>query len=204
MNRERGNITARIMEKIELSEPHSVFFISDFTESDSPETIRKILFQATLEKKLYKVGHGIYVKPKLSRFGEVPVPLEKIALEIAQRDRCNILPSGATAANIIGLSTQVSMNLSFLTTGSTRTIRLGDRRINFRHGAPRNFAAKGQIVPILIQGMKEVGENNLTENDYTAITTFIEKNPDPYIDDDIHIAPVWIQRIIRKLTKNES
>ena len=196
---ERGNIKHYVMRSIDESQPHSIFFISDYAGFGAAETIRKILHEATLSGMLEKAGHGIYIKPKYSRFGKVPVPLEKIAREIADRDRCEILPTGSTAANLIGLSTQVPMNLSYITTGSTRTIKIGDSKISFRHASPRNFAAKGRVVPLLIQGIKEIGEGNISGAEYEAINQFIYRQQDPYLQEDLPLAPAWIQRIIKKL-----
>lgn len=195
----RGNIKNSVLKIIDEAEPHSIFFISDFASLGSPETIRKILYEATLKGTLVKVCHGIYVKPKLSRFGIVPVSLEKIAKEIANRDKSQILPTGNTAANLIGLSPQVPMNLSYITTGSSRTIKIGNRKILFRHASPKNFAAKGHLIPLLVQGMKEVGEDNFTEEEFEAIKRFIHKNSDPYFFEDSLLAPVWIQRILKKM-----
>lgn len=195
---ERGNIKISIMRSIDESQPHSIFFISDYAGLGAAETIRKILYEATLSGVLEKAGHGIYIKPKVSRFGKVPVPLEKIAKEIALRDKCEILPTGSTAANLIGLSTQVPMNLSYITTGSTRTIKIGDRKISFRHASPRNFAAKGRVMPLLIQGIREIGEQNIKGEQYEAISRFIDRMNDPYLQEDLLLAPAWIQRIIKK------
>jgi hypothetical protein len=157
------------------------------------------LHEATISGVLEKAGHGIYIKPKISRFGKVPVPLEKIAREIADRDKCKILPTRSTAANLIGLSTQVPMNLSYITTGSTRTIKIGDRKISFRHASPKNFAAKGRVIPLLIQAIKEIGAKNISVVEYEAIRLFIDKQQDPYLQEDLPLAPAWIQRIIKKL-----
>ena len=196
---ERGKIKHNVMRSINESQPHSIFFISDYADLGSAETIRKILHEATITGILEKAGHGIYIKPKVSRFGKVPVPLEKIAREIADRDKCEILPTGNTAANLIGLSTQVPMNLSYITTGSTRTIKIGDRKISFRHASPRNFAAKGRVIPLLIQGIREIGESNISGADYEAISQFINRHKDPYLQEDLPLAPAWIQKIIKKL-----
>lgn len=198
-NTKRGNIKYKVMRSIDESQPHSIFFISDYADLGSAETIRKILHEATITGILEKAGHGIYIKPKVSRFGKVPVPLEKIAREIADRDKCEILPTGSTAANLIGLSTQVPMNLSYITTGSTRTIRIDDRKISFRHASPRNFAAKGRVIPLLIQGIREIGEANISGAEYEAISQFIDRQNDPYLEEDLPLAPAWIQRIIKKL-----
>lgn len=198
-NGDRGNIKAAVMKSIAESQPHSVFFISDYANLGAAETIRKILHEATITGILEKAGHGIYIKPKVSRFGKVPIPLEKIAREIADRDKCKILPTGHTAANIIGLSTQVPMNLSYITTGSTRTIKIGERKISFRHASPKNFAAQGRAMPLLIQGIREIGEENISGSEYKAIRRFIDKQQDPYLHEDLLLAPAWIQRIIKKL-----
>ncbi len=195
----RGNIKHTVMKNINESQPHSIFFISDYTDLGAAETIRKILYEATINGILEKAGHGIYIKPKVSRFGNVPVPLEKIAREIADRDKCEILPIGSSAANLIGLSTQVPMNLSYITTGSTRTIKIGERKISFRHASPKNFAAKGRVVPLLIQGLREIGEDNISGVEYETIRRFIDKQQDPYLHEDLQLAPAWIQRIMKKL-----
>lgn len=192
------------MKEISESPTHSIFFITDYADLGAPETIRKILYEATLNGILEKAGHGIYIKPKYSRFGEVPIPLEKIARKIAERDKCEILPTGSLAANLIGLSTQVPMNLSYITTGSTRTINIGERKISFRHASPKNFAAKGRVIPLLIQGLREIGEENISSTEYYAIKRFIDKQQDPFLREDLPLAPVWIQRIIKKLINNEA
>lgn len=198
----RGHIKSYVMDRIERSEPHSVFFISDFVDKGSSETIRKIFIQATEAGMLERVSQGIYVKPKESRFGRIPVSLEKLAVEIADRDKSRILPSGSTAANMLGLSTQIPMNMSYITTGSTRIVEVGGRRLSFRHAAPKNFAAKGNAVPLMVQGLKEIGENNISESQFAALKNFIDDTDDPYLSEDILLAPLWIQKIIRKLMQN--
>ncbi len=187
------------MKSIQESPPHSIFFITDYSDLGATETIRKILHEATIRGILEKAGHGIYIKPKVSRFGTVPVPLEKIAKEIADRDKCEILPTGSTAANLIGLSTQVPMNLSYITSGSTRTINIGNRKISFRHASPKNFAAKGRAMPLLIQGIREIGEENISTTGYEAIRRFINNQQDPFLPEDLHLAPAWIQKIIKQV-----
>lgn len=197
-----GSIKYTVLKKIDDSPPHSIFFISDFSFLGAPETIRKILREATMTGRLEKASHGIYFKPKISRFGKVPLTLEKIAGEISARDWCKIQASGSTAANIIGLSTQVPMNLSYITTGSTRTVNIGKRKIILRHAAPKNFEAKGTVVPLLIQGMKEIGKENLSEAEYDVIRKFIDSHPDPHLQEDLQLAPVWIQQIIKKIMRS--
>lgn len=175
-----------------------VFVISDFTDLGSPETVRKVFLQACLSGDLYRAAHGIYVKPVMSRFGIVPPSLEIIAEEIAKRDHAQILATGSTAANLVGFSTQVPMNLSYLTSGSTRTIPIDNRNIAFRHASPRNFASKGKVVPLLTQAIKEVGKEAISDNELGLIRQFVEAHPEATFEQDLLHAPQWVQQIIKK------
>jgi hypothetical protein len=51
--------------------------------------------------------------------------VEGIANALRGRDAVRIQPSGAYAANLLGLSDQVPMRVVFLTDGQTRRVRIG-------------------------------------------------------------------------------
>ncbi len=94
-------IKEQIINRIKRSKNQNVFVIGDFTDIGSPETVRKVFFQACEMGFLYRVAHGIYVKPIVSEFGIVPPSLEVIAEEIAKRDHAQIIPTGSTASNLV-------------------------------------------------------------------------------------------------------
>ena len=197
------SIKSAILRRIEESPEHSIFFINDFVELGSMETVRKVLQQARLLGLVSHVAHGIYVKPMQSRFGEVPPPLEKIAKEIAQRDRVEIMPTGSTAANILGLSTQIPMVVSYLTPGSSRTIKIGKRAIKFRHAAPRNFAYEGTTIPLVVQALKDLETENIGERELSALYQYLSnaQDKDTFLK-DILLVPQWIQNLVKPIITN--
>lgn len=202
MANKENKIKYVVFRTIEESPGHSVFFLSDFAEITSLETIRKVLSQACEANMLTRVAHGIYVKPMISRFGEVPVPVESVAQAIAQRDHAQIIPTGSSAANILGLSTQVPMVVSYITTGSSRTVNIGNRALKFRHAAPRNFAYKGSSVPLVVQAFKELGEENIGERELSVVSKFLSEAKDRNTQSsDILLAPMWIQNKLRNFIK---
>lgn len=195
-------IKSTIFKRLEESPDNSVFFLNDFSELGSLETVRKVMFQARLQGLITHLCHGIYLKPMRSRFGEVPPSLEKIAEAIAERDHVEIMPTGSTAANILGLSTQVPMIVSYLTTGSSRRIPIGKRVILFRHAAPRNFAYRGKTIPLIVQALKELGKANVNEHALSALSSYMGKAQDSdTFESDILLAPAWIQAIVKPLIK---
>ena len=195
-------IKATIFKRLEESPGNTVFFLNDFSELGSLETVRKVMFQARLQGLITHLCHGIYLKPMRSRFGEVPPSLEKIAEAIAERDHVEIMPTGSTAANILGLSTQVPMIVSYLTTGSSRRIPIGKRVILFRHAAPRNFVYRGKTIPLIVQALKELGKANVNEHALSALSSYMGKAQDSdTFESDILLAPAWIQAIVKPLIK---
>ena len=46
-----------------------------------------------------------------------------------------IVPNGAAEANALGLTTQMPIREVFLTSGSSRKLRLGNRNIELKHGS---------------------------------------------------------------------
>lgn len=198
-----ANIKSLILSRIADSEEHSVFFISDFAELAPVETVRKVLRQACELGLASHLSQGIYVKPMHSRFGEVPPPLEVVAKAIAQRDHAQIMPTGATAANMIGLSTQVPMTLCYQTTGSSRTVKVGRRTIKFQHAVPRNFAYRGTTIPLAVQAVREIGQDNLGDEGLSKLYDYMSKSPDKdTFKTDVLLAPVWIQNILKPIIKH--
>ena len=135
------NTERHILNRLNRTKKGVIFFTQDFSGEFSLSTIRKA-FQRLVEKgKVRRIANGIYVRPEQSEFiGEVLPSAEEVALAIAKRDKATIVPSGALALNQLGLTTQVPLNLVYLTDGSARNITVGNRTIKFKKTAPKNIA----------------------------------------------------------------
>ncbi len=91
-----------------------------------------------------ELPQGYTLSQKNSRFGPVIPTIGEIAQTIAKRDDAQLLPTGATAENYLGFSTQVPMNSVYLTSGTPRKIKIGKRTLTLKHSVPSTFAYKGQ------------------------------------------------------------
>jgi hypothetical protein len=123
---------------------------------------------------------------------------EEVAEAIAKRDRIRTVPTGSFALNALGLSTQVPMNIVLLTDGSAREIRVGKRKIKFKKTTPKNLLAKGKISRLVIQALKEIGNGKVTEVEEKKIVDMLRKEDETVLRHDITLAPVWIQKIMKK------
>lgn len=194
------NITLKA--QIEALAEDSVLFRSDFPEYHS-EFVGSILAELTSNGLLVKIAQGIYVKPRKSRFGQVLPSVEKIVQAIAARDNAEILPSGMTALNALGLSTQVPMNYTYLTTGSERTVKLTNHQIVLKRGVPKNFCYETRLIALLVQALKTIKQENIGTMELQVIREIISKEPNKEsLAKDIDMMPVWMKRIVKPMLNN--
>ena len=139
-----------LRQQILSAEDNTIFFRNDFPQYH-PESVGRILSDLTEKGVLVRIASGIYVKPRRSKFGMVMPSIEHIVKAVAERDKAQVLPSGATALNALGLSTQVPMSYSFLTTGSARNLNIGNRKVILKRGVPRNFSYKTNLIALLVR-----------------------------------------------------
>lgn len=197
MDAEHSNITLR--ERIEALPEDTVLFRSDFPEYHS-EFVGGTLAELTQEGFLVKLAQGIYAKPRRSRFGLVLPSVDKIVQAIAARDNAEVLPSGMTALNVLGLSTQVPMKYSYLTTGSERTIKLENQEIRLKRGVPKNFCYKTKLIALLVQALKALKQQNVGQEEIQTIRSLISKEPDKTaLAKDVDMMPIWMKRIVKPM-----
>jgi Family of unknown function (DUF6088) len=67
--------------------------------------------------------------------------------------------TGAQAANILGLSTQVPAPVVYLTDGDSKTVKIGRQTIELRRAAPRRMATAGRTSGTVIEALRYLGKN---------------------------------------------
>ena len=193
-----------IRERVSSAENGTLFFNNSFPEYDD-EYVGKILSDLVKSGDLYHLSRGVYLKTEQTRFGLVYPPVSVIASAIAERDKAQILPTGATALNLLGLSTQMPMNPVFLTSGSARKIIIDGRTITFKRAVPKNFAIKGRKRSLIVQALKDIGESSITEDDKLNIGNLIRQDADTdNLSEDLQMMPSWIRKFFINALKTQS
>jgi len=192
--------TINKVEKTIKSKPRGhLLFVDDFNTKGTMESIRKALQILKEKGVITSVAHGIYVRPVIDdHIGEVMPTAEEVAKAIARRDRVKLVPTGVYALNALGLSTQIPINLVFLTDGAARTIKVGNRTIKLKKTTPKNLKAKGKISSLVIQALREIGKDNLTQDERNKIHEILKSEDKKNLKYDISLAPQWIKEIMKK------
>lgn len=111
----------------------SVLSPREFLHMGSREVVDQTFSRLLKEKKLLRVGRGLYTAPIHGRFGVRPPSPEKLLGALAEKTGEIMVSHGAAAANRLGLTTQVPVREVFLTSGRSRTLRLGARVLEMKH-----------------------------------------------------------------------
>lgn len=193
------SIEKQIERSIKSKPKGSLVLPDDYLSYGSSEAIRKALDRLEKKEFIARVAQGIYVRPKISKLiGPLLPSAEEVAEAIAKRDHIRTLPTGSYALNALGLSTQVPMNIVLLTDGSPREIKVGKRKIKFKKTTPKNLMAKGKISRLTIQALKEIGNGKVSVEEEKKIIDLLKKEDEKDLKHDIALAPVWIQKIMKK------
>lgn len=184
--------------RIEGLDAESVFFVSDFLGISSDKEISKMLSELEVQGVVKRLAKGIYCKPRMTRFGPLYPEIRTIVEAVAQRDHAQVLPSGATAANMLGLSEQVPMKSTYITSGSSRVLTVDGREIVLRRAVPRHFAYRTRLAALIVQALKATGEENVGEEELSALKRVMDANPDKEAFRlDVQQMPIWMKKIIR-------
>lgn len=200
------SVDNKILDKIKKAKRGSLFYTEDFLSYGNYKAVSKALERLVNTNEISRVSRGIFaVLEKDPIIGEVYPSTEEIAESIRKRDKARLIPTGVLALNALGLSTQIPMNLVYLTDGSARTIKLGKRSVVFKKASPKNLAVIGSISGLAIQALKEIGKDNITEQELEIIIKHLKKEEPYRLEHDIKLAPEWIRIIMRKALpeKNE-
>jgi len=190
----------QIETKISKSSFGEIFFLDDFSKYGSSDNIRKVLSRLENEGLVERLAQGIYLKPKKDPLlGTIYPTTEEIAKQIAQRDKARISPSGVLALYLLGLATQVPLKAVYLTDGSQREIKIGNRTIQFKKTVPKSFAIKDELLHLIVQAFKEIGQKEITDDFFNQIKPSILHLNEQVIQKQLKYAPVWIQKIINNL-----
>jgi len=129
---------------------------------------------------------------------------EKVAGALAGRDYTRIQPAGAYAANALGLSEQVPAKAVFLTDGPSRTVKIGLTTIQLRRTTAKNMAAAGKLSGLLIQALRELGEEHVTQQRREHLRRTLPADKRRELLKDLRLAPAWMHPIFRELAKEGS
>jgi hypothetical protein len=159
----------------------------------------------TRQGVIRRIGVSLYHYPRINEKlgGEIPPAADVVALAVARKTGSRIVPSGALAANLLGLSTQVPAKMVYLTNGPTRTITVDPHTLSFRHVSPRRMAAKGTRSGIVFEALRCVKAANVTGDVIATLQRNLSADAKAELKRDLPHAAGWMRPYIQQIIAEE-
>ena len=153
----------QIVARIKRLGSGKAFSAKDFLDIASRGAVDMTLTSLTRGGRIRRIRRGLYDLPKVNAAlgGKLSPDIDEAAQAIARRQRWKIVPDGAWAANLLGLSTQVPSRIVYLTDGPNKEIVIGRRSIYFKHARPKAMAGPEGKLALVVQALRYLGKESV-------------------------------------------
>ena len=194
------SIENKMLHRIAGKKKGWVFAPTHFLDLGNRAAIDQALSRLVRSGDIRRLTRGLYDYPrKHPDFGDMPPSVDRIAAALAEKDNLKIQPSGAYAANLLGLSDQVPAKIVFLTDGSSRMVQVGNWRIKFKKTTPKNMATAGRVSGLVIQALRYMKQENIDDRIIKKLKGKLSDEDKKQLVSDLRYAPAWIEKVVRKL-----
>ncbi|MEN9672775.1 MAG: hypothetical protein RL553_1040 [Planctomycetota bacterium] len=195
----------KIVERLRRQGQGKVFTPKDFLDLGSRESVDQALSRLAKAETVQRLGRGLYCYPKINkRLGIIISPdVDEIASALARQTGSRIAPSGAMAANRLGLSTQVPAKPVYLTDGRSRKVRIGNFLIVVKHVAPKELPVGNQISATVLQALRYLGKEAIDSTVINRIRKALLPKYRSKLLLDSKYTTDWIADAVRKIAGDQ-
>jgi hypothetical protein len=196
----------KILSRIYGSGRGWAFSQSDFADLGPRSTIDSTLHRREREGVIRRVIRGIYDYPRHSSAlrRSVSPDINQVAHALARKFAWRIQPDGATAQNLLGLSTQIPSRVVYLSDGPDRSYTVGKTSLAFEHTALKEAGFRLPESRLIVQALKAFGEDRISPKIITQIRGKFEPALRQRILLDTKTATGWVYAAIQEIAKEHS
>jgi hypothetical protein len=199
------SVDSKILNRIRGSGRGSVFGSHDFLDLGSRAAVDQVLSRLARKGTLRRLARGLYDYPTIHPvMGAVTPTPETIAAALAGKHGIRLQPSGAYAANLLGLSTQVPAKIVFLTDGPSRTVRVGNQEIRLVRTTPRAMGPARRISGTVIQALRYLGQAQVDDAVIRTLRRKLRPADKQQLLRDLSFAPSWVGTHLRAIAQKDT
>ncbi len=181
-----------------------VFSPSQFLDLGGRTAVGVALHRLVKTGTIRRLARGLYDYPKHHpTFGTLAPDPDVVAKALAGKHGVRIQPSGAYAANLLGLSEQVPAKIVFLTDGPAKRVKVGTQEIRLQRTSPRNMATAGRLSGLIIQALRYLGQAHVDDKTLARLKQKLKDTDAKSLMKDVAYAPAWIGDILRRLAQGD-
>lgn len=152
-----------IRDRIRQSDYGTVYVAVDFVDISDKTNINAYLARLAEEGLIRRVMRGVYYKAEYNEMlGEYVTPaVDNVAQALARNFGWTIVPSGDTALNMLGLSTQVPAVYVYASDGAYKEYEVNNTKIQFKRITNRDLAKLTYKTALVVQALKALGKEHI-------------------------------------------
>jgi hypothetical protein len=182
-----------------------VFSPGDFADLGGRSTIDSTLHRLKRKGVIRRVIRGIYDYPAFSDLLGQPLSpdIDQVAQALARKFGWRIQPSGATAQNLVGISTQVPARAVYLSDGPHRTYHIGKTSLVFKHTALKEAGFRLRESALVVQALKSLGQERVTSEVISRLRKWLPPNLRSRVLADTRTATGWVRAALQQIVRDE-
>ena len=194
-----------ILDRIRGHDRGKVFTPKDFLDLGSRDAADQSLSRLVKSGEIQRLGRGLYHYPRVNERLGIPIgpDPDEIAEALGRQTGSRVLPSGAVAANRLGLSTQVPAKPVYLTDGRTRQVRIGGMVFQIRHAAPKELSAASRTSAMVFQALRHLGQTAVDEQVIARLRRALSANQRQELLRDARYTTDWIAAVVRQVAQDK-
>lgn len=182
-----------------------VFTPKDFLDVGSRDGVDQALSRLVKDGSIQRLGRGLYYYPRTNPRLRIPVSpdTDEIADAIARQTGSRIAPSGATAVNRMGLSTQVPAKPVYLTDGRSKQVRVGDMVFVVKHVSPKELPLGSRTSATVLQALRYLGKDGVDANVVSKIRKALSPKDRVQLLKDARYTTDWMADVVRRIADQQ-
>jgi hypothetical protein len=198
-------VPGKILDRIQSRGRGNVFTSKDFIDLGTREAVDQALSRLARAGTIKRLGRGLYHYPQVNEtLGiEVAPDADEIARALARKTRNRLIPSGAVAANALGLTTQVPARPVYLTDGRTRQVRVGNRAFTVKHAAAKDLPLSSPTSVMVFQALRHLGKEVIDGETIARLRRRLSAKERQKLLEDARYATGWVAEVVRQVAAEE-
>ena len=177
----------------------------DFLDLGERAAVDQALSRLVRKGTIRRVRRGLYELPRIGKLLNEPMVQspDELVQAWARKNGLRAVPSGAYAANLLGLSTQVPAKIVYYTNGRTRVLKFGPYSIKLLNRGPKTMDVGGRMAPLVFQALRQLGRGGVTAGGRRPAAIGPLPQGKAELKDNIGYAPAWMIPVIEQVAGKE-
>lgn len=195
-----SNLTA-IRNRIKKAQPGTVYVAVDFVNISDKTNINAYLAVLAEQGVLHRVLRGVYYKTSYNELLKecVAPDTDKVAQAIARNYGWTIVPSGDTALNMLGLSTQVPAVYVYASDGAYKEYEVNNTAIQFKRTTNRDLAKLTYKTALVVQALKALGKEHIDNTVISQLQRILTAEEKSKMLIEAKTVTAWIYDCIKQI-----